>query len=204
MDVSGSACSRLAGDEGALAKTPADSRTFCGICSPPRGKRWKHSPVAVVTSRSPGRCDQLVWFHGKKLPPLLSVSPEHGLLFLAGGNNEAGAVLLALLSFVTAQTFLKGLSKSWRTFDLPSCGKAGGVWGCLLTVEDVFCVFLSHSHTYTRTEPFLVTRAWGLTTEVIQRGSHKEMGLQCHHPRPGTLFHLASAYLLANGEACVG
>lgn len=106
--------------------------------------------------------------------------------------------------FVTAQTFLKGLSKSWRTFDLPSCGKAGGVWGRLLTVEDVFCVFLSHSHTYTRTEPCLVTRAWGLTTEITQRGSHKEMGFQCRHPRPGTLSHLASAYLLANGEVCVG
>lgn len=173
--MSGSACSHLAGDEGALAKSPAGSRTFCGICSPPRGKRWKHSPVAVVTPQSPGRCGQLVWFHGEKLPPLLSVSPEHGLVFfLAGGNNEGGVVLLALLSFVTAQTFLKGLSKSWRTFDLPSCGKAGGVWGCLLTVEDVFCVFPSRSHTYTRTEPFLVTGTWVLTTEVIQRKSHKE------------------------------
>lgn len=74
-----------------------------------------------------------------------------GWLVLAGGNNEAGAVLLALLSFVTAQTFLKGLSKSWRTFDLPSCGKAGGVLGPLVDCRGCllcFPVSLTHVHTH--------------------------------------------------------
>lgn len=48
------------------------------MCSPPRGKWWKHSPVATVTQQSPGR---LVLLGCDKLPPWLSISPEHGAVF---------------------------------------------------------------------------------------------------------------------------
>lgn len=56
-----------------------------------------------------------------------------------------------LLGLLIAQTFLKGLSRSWRSSELPSCGRWVVIWAVCLLLS-MSCVFL---HTPASTHPTL-------------------------------------------------
>lgn len=76
-----------------------------------------------------------------------------------------------LLGLLMAQTFLKGLSGSWRSSELPSCGRWVVIWAVCLLLR-ISCVFL---HTPTSTHPILSFgyKSQLLLTEAIQKRNHE-------------------------------
>lgn len=52
-----------------------------------------------------------------------------------------------LFGLLMAQTFLKGLSRSWRSSELPSRGRWVVMWAVCLLLRKSLCVF-AHTHLY--------------------------------------------------------
>lgn len=136
---------------------------FSGICSPPRGKRWKHSPVATVTQQGP-RVSL-----GEVASFALCKPGGMGRVVWQVQIRKVVQCRWQLFGLVTAQTFLKGLSKSWRSLELPSCERQVLFWAacCLLRMSSVF-----YTHPYPH--PLAPPYPRGYQSPVIDHGSYSK------------------------------
>lgn len=119
---------------------------FCGFCVPPRGNGWKHIPVAMATQQT-----LAAWASSGISWQEVACSVFCKPRCLAWGfwQVEMRKVMQChwqLLGLLMAQTFLKGLSRSWRSSELPSCGMWVVIWALCLLLR-MSCVF-THTHLY--------------------------------------------------------
>lgn len=144
---------------------------FCGFCVPPRGNGWKHIPVAVATQQTLAAwaSSGISWQE-----VACSALCEPRCMGWGFWQVELGKVMQChwqLFGLLMVQIFLKGLSRSWRSSEFPSCGRWVVIWAVCLLLR-MSCVFL---HTPTSTHPTLSLgyKSQLLITETIQRRNHE-------------------------------
>lgn len=144
---------------------------FCGFCVPPRGNGWKHIPVAVATQQTLAAWASSGISWQEVASSALCKPRGTGWGFWQVEMRKVMQCHQQLFSLLMAQTFLKGLSRSWRSSKLPSCGRWVVIWAVCLPLR-MSCVFL---HTPTSTHPTLSFgyKSQLFMTEATQRRNHE-------------------------------